>query len=355
MDPTGTSDAPEPATSRGNGLSLFALALAVVAFAGGAVSGWQWWQARTAGAAAEARHAEALTDLGRRVDALTAESAALARRAQSLERRLTDAEGVARSVREEVLGLGERARMMEDAVARLADRRLSGTLQLRLDEAEFLLRMGAERLQLFDDPAGAVQAFRLADAELAALDDPVFAGIRQAIGAEIAAINAVPAVDVSSVLATLDALADRLATLPARAELARRPVPPPAAESGWIDRALAVLGQFVRIQRITPGTGSDLAALDAQAARAALAIEFAAAKAAALSGRAEAFRAAVERARATLGAAFAETDPDVQAALAQLADLADAALAPEWPAVGQPLAQLRNLRATRALGAGASP
>ncbi len=349
MDLTGSADANLQPTARYARLAWAALTIAIVAMAFSGWSGWQWWRASSAGAELDARQASTLDELAGRLVTLEGESAALARSARAIERRLADAESVDRSVREEVLGLGERARLIEDSVARIADRRLSGTVQLRLNEAEFLLRMGAERLKLFDDATGAVQAFRLADAELAALDDPQFAGVRQAVAAEIAALAAVPAVDRATTLARLDVIADRIATLPTRADLVRRASPTVPADAGWTARALAVLGQFVRIQRIEGSPDAALAALDAQSARAALAVEFAAAKSALITDQPEAYRAAIDRARALVGAAFAESDPDVQSTLATLAELSAAPVDPVWPEVGQALAQLRNLRATRAL------
>ena len=42
--------------------------------------------------------------------------------------------------------MGERAALLEDAVARLSQSRVSGDALLRLNEAEFLLSMGSEQL-----------------------------------------------------------------------------------------------------------------------------------------------------------------------------------------------------------------
>ena len=49
---------------------------------------------------------------------------------------------------------------------------------LKLNEAEFLLLMGAERLRLFGDVGATLEAYRLADATLASMDDPLAAGLR---------------------------------------------------------------------------------------------------------------------------------------------------------------------------------
>ena len=65
----------------------------------------------------------------------------------------------------ELLGQGERTRQLEDAVAKLAEKSLSGHDAMLLDETESLLRMGAERYTLFHDAQGAAAAYALRDGE----------------------------------------------------------------------------------------------------------------------------------------------------------------------------------------------
>ncbi len=329
---------------------MFAGLLAVIALLLGGVALWQVQSLRATQDAADAARAAQADLLAR----LERDASEVLRSARTLERRLGDAEGVNQSVREEVLGLGERARLLEDAVARLADRNLSGTVLLRLNEAEFLLRMGHERLRLFDDAQATIAAFQLADAELAALEDPLFAGVRQTIASEIAALAAVPQIERSALLLRLDAVADSLPTLPARSALidARPPELPPAA--GWMDRAAAALGQFVRVREVSTDATALIDPLNADAARAALAIELALAKAALVTGDESALRAAVERARRHLSGTFAVDQASVQQALTALdAVLASPAQA-AWPDIGNSLKELRNLRATRAMAAPAA-
>ena len=62
---------------------------------------------------------------------------------QRLSQRLDSSTATNQVLREEILGMGERAGLLEDAVARLAQSRMSGDSVLRLNEAEFLLSMGA--------------------------------------------------------------------------------------------------------------------------------------------------------------------------------------------------------------------
>jgi uroporphyrin-3 C-methyltransferase len=336
--------APTAGTHR-SALPSLALLLAAGALALGGWAAWRGFDAQRALADAEAAQATQANLLAR----LEREGSDANRAAQSLERRLRDAEGVNQSLREELLGLGERARLLEDAVSRLAERNLSGAVLLRLNEAEFLLGLGGERLALFDDPQATIAAFQLADAELAALDDPLFTGVRQTIAAEIAALSAAPRADRAALLARLDAVADALPTLPARgAPSAEPPSLPPTAS--WLDHGAATLARFVRVREL-PADGVP----PVLAGRAAVGVELAVAKSALVADDDAALRAAVARARGQLAAAFDGADPGVVRALASLdAVLATPARGP-LPEIGAALGELRNLRATRALAESSAP
>jgi uroporphyrin-3 C-methyltransferase len=123
------------------------------------------------------------------VESLTRSSEQARRDTDTLRARLDDGARVNDSLREQLLALGERARLVEDAVASLADRRLSGHDAMLLNEAEMLLVLGAQRYTLFHDAAGSVDAYRLADTALASLDDAAFSTVRQSISAEIEALG----------------------------------------------------------------------------------------------------------------------------------------------------------------------
>ena len=75
----------------------------------------------------------------------------LRRNQRAIEQRLDAATATNKLLREEVLAVAERAGLLEEAIARQAEQRLRGELLLKLNEAEFLLLMGAERLRLFGD------------------------------------------------------------------------------------------------------------------------------------------------------------------------------------------------------------
>ena len=123
--------------------------------------------------------------LDARIDALRATQQA---QAQGLQQ----AEATNRVLRDELLGIGQRAALLEDSVSKLADPDRHGAQSLRLDEIELLLGIGQQRLQLADDLDGARRALALAAPLLAGIDDPAYLNLRQAL-AQALAINGTPA------------------------------------------------------------------------------------------------------------------------------------------------------------------
>ena len=325
--------APErtPAGSRRGGLAwlaaLAAVLLAVVAL----------WRVYALEHGTAARQAAAFDDLAARVETLSRTLDQRKRDFDGLRGRLADADEVNKSVREELLGLAERSRHLEDAVANLSEQRLSGRDALALNEAEFLLQQAQERLALFQDAPAATAAYRLADSALAATEDPVFASVRQTIGAERQALEAAKPAETAATLAALAHLRDALATLPQHAAVAPSTTQP-SRWQGFID-------QFVRISH---SEGDDaFASHDVALTRSLLALDLRSAEAALLARDADGYKAALVRVRAGVGRSF---DAGASAAtLAEIDRLAAMPLAPALPELGSALKELRNLRATRAL------
>ena len=326
-------ETPAPPVRRGGTLAL------IVALVALALAGFAAWRLvaieRGRGDAESAMRSELdarLADLARNADQRK-------RDLDTLRARLADTDSVNKSVREELLGLGERSRHLEDAVANLAEQRLTGRDALALNEAEFLLQLAQERLELFHDAQAALAAYKLADSALAAAEDPVFAGVRQTIGAEMQALEAAKPLETNATLAALERIRGTLATLPDKS--ARL-----AATSTTPSRFEALLQQFVRVshddsaapERRDAGLARTLASIDLRAAEAAL-----------LARDPAAYTGALARSRAAITASL---DPDaaaVKETLAEIDRLAAAPLAPSTPELGTALRELRNLRATRAL------
>src|SRR5690348_14057926 len=257
----------------------------------------------------------------------------------TLRARVDDSDSVNKSVREELLALGERSRHVEDAVANLAEQRMTGRDALALNEAEFLLQLAQERLELFHDAQAALAAYKLADSALAAAEDPVFAGVRQTIGAEMQALEAAKPLETNATLAALERIRGNLATLPDKSARS-------AATNATPSRFEALLQQFVRVshdesaapERRDAGLARTLAAIDLRAAEAAL-----------LARDPAAYTGALARSRAAITASLDPDAPPVKETLAEIDRLAAAPLAPATPELGTALRELRNLRATRAL------
>jgi len=286
-----------------------------------------------------------LQQVDARVAALTRSAQQAQREVEALRAQLDDGNKVNQSLREQLLGLSERARLVEDAIANLADKRLTGHDTMLLDEAEMLLALGAERYQLFHDPAATIAAYRSADNVLAALEDPAFSTVRQSISAEIDALTQLKSANVETMSGSLSALRGGVAQLP---PARREPAP---AGSGQTSHWWNVFGDVVRVR-----TGEDTAALlqrhDAALARQLFVLDLREVEAALLARDQARYDAAITEALSELKRDFDAEAPAVKDARTTLESLAKLPLAPAPPGVfGVALKELRNLRATHALRA----
>lgn len=321
MDTTPDASASLPARrSRAGGLLLsllFALALGAAGW-----YGWRHWQAQQARLAAQALQSQQAGQA--RIDALRT-----AQQAQA--QRLQQAEATNRVLRDELLGIGQRAALLEDSVSKLADPDRHGAQSLRLDEIELLLGIGQRRLQLDHDMDGARRALALAAPLLAGIDDPAYLNLRQTLAQEQAALEALgadPRVHANALLESLLAGVDAAPVAGA----------PGDARAAWYQR---LLERVIRVQP-TSSAGLDQRP-DRDAALAALQVE------------ASLARAAIERRDdAALGAALARIDAGVQRLLAGspalrhkrriVAELKALRLHAESPLAGTTLQQLHALR-----------
>lgn len=92
-----------------------------------------------------------------------------------------------------------------DAIARLPG---VGQQDWLLAEAEYLLRLASQRLQLERDTSGAIAMLGAADQVLLETDNPVWNPVREKIAAELLTLRKVPAVDRSGAVLRLQALQD---------------------------------------------------------------------------------------------------------------------------------------------------
>lgn len=332
--PASNVPAPRPPARAPRSGAALALLAALLAIGVGGTALWRGWVDERSGRDAREAQDAALA----RLDGLQRNDEQLRRDLDALRARLGDAESVNRSLREELLGVTERARTLEDAVANLSEQHLNGRDALALNEAEFVLQLGAERLALFHDPDAALVAYRLADSALAAAEDPLFASVRQTIAAEVQALEAARPQRTQATLEQIERLREGLATLPAA------PTTTNGADAP-VGRLRAALERFVRIRHDDVATAPGDVALS----RALIALDLRTAEAALLARDADAYAAALRRARTAAASAFDGARSEVTDALGALDRLAATPLAPALPELGTALKELRNLRVTRAL------
>ena len=330
--------APKPVTKppRRSGGGIFTGMLVLVALL---FSGYSLWRVEESRKPAANGQAQAMAALEQQIADSNQANQQLRGDLDALRSRFGDADNVNKGLREEMLGISERSRHLDDAIANLAEQRLTGRDALALNEAEFLLMMANERYQLFGDAAAATQALQLADSALAASQDPVFSGVRGTITAERDAL--VTSVDgaTQATLRALGSLADNAGEWPMRSGGQMQDTDPEAS------RFSRVFSRFVRIRH----DDDTLAAREPTLARSLLRIDLHAATAAWLARNSDDYQAALRRVRSDIVSSFDDTAAPVQSALAEVDRLAAQPIAPPLPVLGTALKELRDLRATRAL------
>lgn len=361
-----------PATSprrSGGVLAAFSLLIAVAA-AGG--SAWTWWQFQQF--EPPAVELPDLPDLNAELSAFRADQDAAL---QALRRQIDDqlrssrsslvdeiraegdqaarrADDLASTWRRDQAGLERRLAAVEDGVARLAQHGLGSERALGVAEAEFLLRLAGERLTLFSDPAGAAEAMRLADDQLKALDDPLYAGVRQALAAEIQALESVESADRVAISGRLLQLAAASPEWPLDARRSLRAegpnlLEPEQTEAGWWARLKAVAASVVVVHRDQTDATVLLTLEEERLLRENVQLQLQVAQLAAVRGEQSLYAAAIGLVRDWLTRYYDPQSSQVAEALKTLAELERIALDVPMPEINQALRRLRNLRATSAV------
>lgn len=316
-----------PAKPRRSPALPWLLALVVLALA---VSGWRAWQSRLA------ENGAALADQQQRLASLEARLDALRRDQRAQAARLQQADATNRVLRDELLGLAQRAALLEDSLNRLADPERTAAQALRLDEVELLLGLGLQRLQLSGDLDGTRRAYALAAQRLDGIADPALLDLRQVLAQERAALEALGADPKAIAAARIEAFAAQLPPLP----LERTATAHPEATRWW----LRVFARIVEVRRSEATIALDPA--DRAAGYAALQLELSLARASAERRDAAGYRAALARAERWLPRLWPASE-SLRRQHARLQALRALPLALDLPTLGSTLVQLRALRDAR--------
>lgn len=301
---------------------LWLAALLLLALAG--YAGWRQWDAK---ARAEADDAQ------QQIEALSERLNAMRTEQRSHARRLQQADSLNRVLRDELDGITQRAALLEASVGKLADPDRHGAQALRLDEAEMLLTLGSERLQIAGDLDGARRAYALAAGVLEGIDDPAYLSLRQTLLQERAAFDALGADPRARAVAQLDVFAQQIAAPATRDAIAG------TGRAPWWRRAF---GNLLQVQPTDRGVA--VQASDRAAALAGVQLEISLARAAAERRDAAGYREALRRADSWLQR-LAPESAALTRQRAKLQSLAALPLSLSVPTLGSTLQQLRQLRA----------
>jgi uroporphyrin-3 C-methyltransferase len=333
--------APDPGTrkprKRPPGLAALAILVALVALA---VAAWSTWRLhRFAHDELAARQHDAAT-----IAALQSQLAAGDEQARTGDRRIGKLESGLDDLHATAQGLDRRIANLETAYTNLSGQQQSAQDSVLLDDAEMLLRTGAQRYELFHDSAGALKAYSRAIEVLAQVQNPAYAPVRASATTERDALAAAAPPSRQGALDALSTLRGKVASLPLASAAAAASASSAPQKPGFWSRVGGALGSLVRVSR---DNGKAVPLTDAHFARQTLALDLAQAQEALLASDDGTYRAALQRADASLAAQFDGSDTGVKEAAAQITNLLAQHGGGPAPSLGGALAQLQSLRASQ--------
>ena len=266
-----------------------------------------------------------------------------------------------RRLTEQEARLTEQQRRLTEQQARSAEQqRRLGELSAedqrawQLAEIRYLLRLANQRLIMAADTPSAEALLRSADSTLRELDDADLHALRAAVAADLAAVRAIPQLDIQGLYLRVEALmreADALVLfeLPERAVATEAP----RAED-WQTRlaqgyaaAVAKLSEYIVVSRRDVPIEALMDPQYESLVRQNLRLLLEQAQAAMLSGNAVLYRKSLERAEGWVTQFFKEDERSAQAMAEELRRLRDERVAVSRPDLGASLAALDAVMRTR--------
>jgi uncharacterized protein HemX len=357
----------EQPPGRGAGLALLAVVLALTSLF---VSGWLWWQnasdkhgEATQFTAELSRQDQLLAKLDTRSGALGSQLSALAaadpgQRLDQLEQQLgalqagsgqwrsfqDQTEAWRRSMQALMESTQDRLAGTEARLAVLSARNIDSSAELDLDEVDYVLRLAQERLALFADPQAADRALAIADRHIAAMNDPMYIGLRRELSAARQELSLLNLPDYPALERKLDLLQSSLAALRFKGENVTAGQPAGSGESGWWARIRNAFSGLVTVRRSTADENEFPVLADQELIRQRVWLELEAARLAILRRQQQAYSAALERLSDNVQRWFDPTAPGWQAAMDILGELKPLDIAPSMPDISAPWTALQALR-----------
>ncbi len=362
----GKEDQDQPAR-RGMGLALLATVLALAALC---ATGWLWWQnvretqgearqfaaelnrqgqllakldARS-GALASQLSALAAADPGQRLNTLGQELGSLQETSRQWQSLQDETAAWRRSMQAVMESTQDRLAGAEARLTVLSARNIDSSAELDLDEVDYVLRLAQERLALFADPQTADRALAIADRHIAAMDNPMYIGLRRELSAARQKLALLNPPDYPTLERKLDLLQSGLTSLTFKGESVIAGQPANSGDSGWWARIRNAFSGLVTVRRSTAAENEFPVLADQELIRQRAWLELEVAGLAILRRDQQAYSAALNRFSATLQRWFEPSGQGWQGAMDLLAELKLLHIAPAMPDISAPWTALQALR-----------
>lgn len=368
-EPPVKSDEKPPAKRGGSFLAFLAFLLAVAALA---LSAWTWWQAQGWGNQAESRAFSEITrlessdeelslkinQLRDEVDGLasgdvSAEFDALQRRLQAdreqmaeVEQAMQDQMALSRSLQAATTSVQGRLQAAEAAVSGMSTRELDAGGELDLAEVDYLLRLANERLKLFDDPVAADEALEVADMHLAALDNPMYLGVRQDIAAARRALSAVEVPAHLDIASRLDTIQEGIPSLVFLTQETVAVDVVAGEEDGWWAKFKGAFSGLVTVRHSTDEENKRISLEDKDYVRQRIWLQLEISHLALMRRDQQAFRSSLERTAESVDAWFEPGDGSFKEVRGGIDELLALEIEVKVPDITAPWSTLRLLRNT---------
>ncbi|MFE8071202.1 uroporphyrinogen-III C-methyltransferase [Marinobacteraceae bacterium S3BR75-40.1] len=319
-------------------LWLFALLALLVAIAAGLGAGYLWLERQ-----ATQEHVSSLQqDLNHLSDQISQSGS---ERSDRLARLENHQDAVQKR-------LEEQARQIEHNARELLEAGHRGRTDWLLAEAEYLLRMANQRLQLEKDIEGAIAILRSADEVLAETDDPGVYPVRQAVAEARMDLKSVEQVDRIGLYLQLEAAITQIEKLSDSALTQFSPLaqtepveePTTTADSTWEkvwQRFVAGLDDVIVIRRLDEPVKPLLSPKQSAYARLNLRLMLEEAEMALLKGNTPLYRRSLQKAQGWLDEWYDTSHPTVNALIESLDSMAQRQINPDLPDISEPLQLLK--------------
>jgi uroporphyrin-3 C-methyltransferase len=281
-------------------------------------------------------------------DALAALQSQVARDRENLSRLesgMTEQLALSRTLQAAAEAMQGRLLAAEAALSGMSNRELDAGGELDLAEIDYLLRLANERLKLFADPVAADQALEVADMHLAAMDNPIYLGVRRDIAAarrELAGVDMPDGLDLAN---QLDALQQSVPALKFPTDDASPTVASEATDESWWARVKAAFSGLVTVRRSATPEQERISIEDKDFIRQRVWLQLEIAHLALMRRDQQAYEHALGRVGETVSSWFDASDTATQEMLDGLAELKAVQIKVDVPDITAPWATLRAVRA----------